>query len=234
MMQHSDFPGFDNLFDVHDPFATRPFRAKYEPYDFAFKLSRGEQTTSTPVQVTWASGSLIPGDIVWTHANNPLIVHERVIDILQANQVTGWTTYPAEVRSKNGQEYPGFFGLAITGRCARVNLSKSTVVLGEYPGGWVPHFLGHFFDPETWDGSEIFMEAPDSMGMTSTHLFITNRVRQVLTKAKIRNLRFERLTEICVNTSNFTAGLKHLLPPDYEARLTTAYNEAGVPRPDWI
>ena len=228
------FPGFADLFSISDPVASRPYRGEIDRGELAVDLSRAEASTDHPIIVSWAMGSPEPGDIVWTTYAAPLIVHTRVIDLLAHHKFTGWTTYPVEVHTKSDRLVPDYFGLSITGRCGRVDLSRSAIEIQEYPGGWIPHFRGHYFIPDTWDGSDLFMEAPDQLGRVSTWRMMTGTLKRALAKAKVKNILVRRLTDKRVNTSVYTIGQEHLLPPDYEQRLQAAYAEAGVPRPSWI
>ena len=234
MTDHGPFPGFGRLFDLDDPGASRPYRGKFTPHDATLALSRGEVRPQSTVRISHAMGADTPGDVIWTTSGDPLIVHSRVIDLLAANHFSGWTTYSVDVFSRGGDLVPGYLGLAITGRCGRVDLTRSKVVLREFPGGWIPHFLGHYFVPDTWDGSDLFMEATDSLGKTSARRFTSEPVHDVFKTAKVTNLHFTRLTEDCVATSNYSIGLKHLLPTDLEERISAAYDEAQVPRPPWV
>ena len=227
------FPGFSKLFSFSDPIASRPYRGEVDQHRLMLDLSRGEITTNEPIRVTWAMGSAIPSDIIWTTSATPIIVHARVLEVFQHHQFTGWSTYPVAVWTKAGELAPDYFGLAINGRCARVDLSRSTSELREYPGGWVPHFRGHFFVPDTWDGSDLFMEAPDQAGKISAKRMMTDTVRRALAKAKVRNLELCSLPDESVSTSVYTIALQHLLPPDFEQRVAEAYAHAGVPRPSW-
>jgi hypothetical protein len=234
------FPGFEKLFTFSDPMATRPYRGMFGPnraigdrtnLDLAIGLSRGEATIEQPVQVSHAMGSGIPGDVVWTTLGTPLIVHARIVELLQAHGFTGWSTYPVALVTKSGEASADYVGLTIHGRCGRVDLSRSTIELVEYPGGWFPHFKGRFFVPESWDGTDLFMEAPDQLGMISTIRMMTGPVRRALEKAKVRNLEFCSLMDESVDRGVYTIGLQHLLPPDYQQRVADAYARAGVPRP---
>jgi hypothetical protein len=179
-------------------------------------------------------GGQEPGDVIWTTSAAPLIIHERVVELLTHSALTGWSTYPVEVHSKSGRVVPGYAGLAVSGRCGPVDISRSAIGLRQMPGGWFPYFRGHFFVPDTWDGSDLFMAAPDHLGKVSTMRFLSARGRQVLRGAKVRNLSLIRLTESQTDTSVYTIGLQHLLPADFERRLALAYAEAGVPRPTHI
>ena len=228
------FPGFDHLYAVEDPISSRAFRGAFEPTAIAFEISRGELLSLPTVTIGWMMGGREPSDVIWTGMVAPLIVHQRVLDVLDNVSATGWTTYPVEVRNKDGRLVPRFFGLAICGRSNPVDVGRSEIVLKQMPGGWIPRFRGKYFEPTSWDGSDLFMERSDAQGSTSSWKFATDRVVRALTKARVRNLVFERLTDVEVDASNYTIGMQHRLPADYGDRLERAYRTAKVERPSWI
>ena len=83
MNQTMPFPGFAHLFELCDPIGRRPYRGTFDPHDYAVALSRREgQGTPTCVRVTWAMGGQFPDDVIWTTSSHPLIVHERLVEIL--------------------------------------------------------------------------------------------------------------------------------------------------------
>jgi hypothetical protein len=226
---------YQQMYMLADPVLDRPYRGKLrEPFDVNRELSRGEAVSDRPIRVGWAEGGATPGDIIWTTSGCPLIVHERVLELFRRLQFTGWGFYPVQVSTKTGEQLHGYHGLTITGRCGPVDLARSEVVLRQLPGGtaaWLPHFLGHYFPPESWDESDLFMESPDSMRKRTCRRFVTQRVRDAILGAKITNVALTRLTEVCVIASTYTVGSKHLLPLDYGNRVEVAYKAAGVPRP---
>lgn len=228
------FPGFSDLYTLDDPVASRPYRADFREDDHGLPLSRGEVTTEVPVGLTWAMGGGAPGDVVWSTSVHPLVVHARVAEVLRAHAFTGWGTYPVTVVARSGVEHHDYVGLAVTGRCGPVDLARSVVGLQEFPGGWAPYFEGQYFVPDTWDGSDLFMEAPDHLGRSTSHRYVSGRVRSALERAGVRNLDFTALPDRRVATSVYTIGSPHLLPADYAARVDAAYAAAGVPRPDWV
>lgn len=179
-------------------------------------------------------GRSAPGDVIWTTYAAPLIVHDRVLEILRTLGATGWTTFPVEVLNKVGEPVAPYHGLGISGRCGVVDLTRSPIELREYPGGWVPHFKGHYFIPDTWDGSDLFMEAPDATDRRTTHRFVTRRVKEALDRAKVRNLSLTCLPDLNVDATVYRISQPHLLPSDFEQRLAAAYAAAGVPRPKWL
>jgi hypothetical protein len=224
------FPGFERLYELSEPASSRPYRGHFK-HDAPFELSRGERSVRRPVQVTWAMGSPVPGDVVWTTSAHPLIVSTRVKDLLNANEVTGWKTYPVEVLDKDGRKRPGYVGLSVVGRCGRVTLGKSRIVLKQYPGGHFPEFLGHFFRPSSWDGSDFCADRPDARGNSSMSRIVSEEVIALLKRHRITNIRWEKLSETCTPTWVFEVGLRYLLPRDFKARVEAVYRAAGVARP---
>jgi hypothetical protein len=221
---------YDNFYKMGETGASRPYRGKFEPYELAFPLSRGEANSDRPIRITWKMGGAIPGNVIRTTSAHPMIVHARVLDIFEKHGFTGWSSYSVTVFDKSGRETPDYAGLTITGRCARGDLSQSQIVLRRYAGGWIPHFLGHYFPPNSWDGSDLFMELPDSLGKLSSIRIITARVKEALVRAKISNIKLTPLPDDCRLCDIYTIGLKHLLPKDFNKRVGAAYKNTGVPR----
>ena len=76
------------------------------------------------------------------------------------------------------------------GRCGPIDNSRSEIIQKRLPGGWVPHWKGLYFDPATWDGSDIFQ--PEGTG----YILVVESVKRALVRAKVKNLVFKRLDEI--------------------------------------
>jgi hypothetical protein len=220
------FPGFDQIFKLSDPVANRPFRGDFEGPGLGFEVSRGELEPATPPIVRWAMGAAEPGDVIWTTSAHPLIVSGRVTELLGQQHISGWHGVPVIVLSKFGQNIPGYSLLVIYGRCGHVDLTQSAIELRQYPGGLFPHFRGHYFAPDSWDGSDVFMEAPDHLGKTTSTRFVTLRVARLLRRNRIGNLTLTALPDVSVTASVYEVGSKHLLPPDYKERLRAAYKDA--------
>ena len=236
--QKRSFPGFDHLYEVWGSLGRRQFAANFGNLDSETSWTdsaaylRGETTATEPIQIPWVEGARTPSDFVW--AQHAPIVHRRVVQLLREHGFTGWRTYSVDVTGKKGESYPDFQGLAIVGRCGAVDLSRSPVVVLQRPGGApVPHFLGHYFQEDSWDGSDMFMEMPDFTGHWTTHMYVTEGVRLAFKQAKIRNVYFYGpLSKDESATYEYEGMLKHLLPSDLARRVKAAYARAGVPRPD--
>jgi hypothetical protein len=225
------FPGFDRLFALHDPLASRPFRGRFEHHNTGFELSRGEEDVRRPILVRWDMGGAVPMDVVWTTSVHPLIVSSRLVDLLEENRITGWSRYPVTVLDREGDEADTYYGLVVTGRCGVIDLTRSEIELRQMPGGFFPEFRGHYFDPESWDGSDFCVPFHDRKDSASTQRIVTERVIQLLKRHRVRNIRAVRLTEATFPTSIYEIGLRHLLPRDFRARVAEAYEREGVERP---
>jgi hypothetical protein len=229
-----EFAGFEHFCGFHDPLSSRAFRGRFEPHEVALGLSRGELVTNPTVTVGWAMGGGEPSDIIWTTSAAPVVLHRKVIELLSSAGFSGWHTYPVEVRNKAGVLVSDYEGLAIVGRCDSMDLDRSEIILEQMPGGWIPRFKGRYFDPASWDGTDMFMERPDSLGRMSGTRFATERVVKALKRARIRNLGFIAAPDEVVDAAVYTIGLRHRLPKDYGDRLDRAYRAANVPRPLWV
>ena len=187
---------FDDLYRIGDPVGNRPFRGSVDcSTDDATAFSRAERLPITPVIVSWGMGTGVPSDVIWTLLGLPLIVSSKVIDLLRDAQFTGWDTYDARVTAKDCRAVSGFYGLALTGRCGSPDLSRSELVLREYPCGWFPVLRGCFFDESSWDGSDLFMEQPDERGNQSLNRYVTDRVLKAFRVPRISNLWIRKLSD---------------------------------------
>ena len=185
---------FDRLYDMapalkRTALHVRP-REPEEIDDVA--ILRGEIRPPKPLVFEYmkgASGST-PRDFVSTSLVSPRLISDRVVSVLR--DFSGWSTFPVEVYGKKGERIPGYHGLVVTGRCGPIDDSRSRPVV-EPParpqGRPTRMWIGLYFDPRTWDGSDLFL--PE--GWAS--IFVTEAVKKALEKAKITNVMFTRLTE---------------------------------------
>ena len=155
-------------------------------------MTRAEAVGHEPVRFHHDEGTRLY-DYVGTTWAVLALVSERFIAVLEANGFTGWATYPIEIYDERGHAVPGYHGLAVTGRAGPIDndLSPVMIVPAPVPGGEaLPHRIGMRFWPETWDGSDVFV--PDG----TAAIFVTEAVRNALVKAKVTNIRLQRITEV--------------------------------------
>lgn len=126
-------------------------------------------------------------DVIMPLAPFPYILSERVMNLLRENNITGWESTPVRI---DGQDELKYEVLMIKGRCGDFDYSKSNVIWKQFPGGLFPWIRGLYFDLDTWDGSDMFV--PNG----TAHLIVTKKVKQLLTKNKVKNLKFTRISEV--------------------------------------
>lgn len=160
--------------------------------DDVLALARGQKQITSPLRLAWHSGSR-RGD--WVDATFAALnlVSDAMIELFEENGFSGWSTYPVEITGRDGEPIEGYRGLAITGRCGPIDNSRSTEVTKmpiSAQGRPYRARIGLFFDESTWDGSDLFM--PDESAAT----VVTEPVKEAIDRAKLKNLSFERLTEV--------------------------------------
>ena len=151
----------------------------------ARRLTRGEVRRRRPVRFERDEGSKAH-DLVGTTDATVMLVSRHLIDAL--GRFCGWTTYPVSIEGHSGYE-----GLAVTGRAGPVDDALSPRVMLAPPtpeGAAVPGRRGLLFQPDSWDGSDVFVLGD------STIAVVTEPVRDALLAARVTNLRLERVTEV--------------------------------------
>lgn len=188
----SCFPGWDQVFLLGEPGSSRAFRARLEIGALdVYALMRGVFSLAGPVRAHWSSGAQIPKDVIWTELASPMIISQRLVDTLRDAGMVGWGTYPLSLQGKDGSEIPGYHGLYIHGRCGGIDNSRSVQVSKQLPGGVFPAWRGLYFDPSSWDGSDLFMPE-GKLGW----VFATDRLRRLLQRERYSNLVFTQLSSV--------------------------------------
>lgn len=156
-------------------------------------LGRGELVPDQPIRFRRSEVSgerytdLIPTSIALD------LAHERIVDCLRTRGFTGWSTYPVEIIGENTSPIPQYYGFSTVGRCGPIDSSKSirTTLPPLVPDG--PErdvMLGEYFDPDSWDGSDIF--CPE--GTIAT--FVLEPVKIALEEIRASNILFRPVTEV--------------------------------------
>ncbi len=56
------------------------------------------------------------------------LISNRMKAAFEDNHLTGWKTFEIKVFTKRGEEIQGYHGLSITGRCGKIDYSKSEII----------------------------------------------------------------------------------------------------------
>jgi hypothetical protein len=172
----------------------------------------GAERPSTPLEFVQYSGRFL-ADVIPTHSLLGPLVSDKFIDVLQHKKCTGWDCYPVTILSKKNELIRNYYGIQVLGRAGPIRDELSEYRYCEYmkstEGGGMP-LVGLFFDPETWNETDIFK--PEN----SVSIFITHNVKEALENAKIKGLCLETLSEaprfFRFDTSEFTSSRKPNLP----------------------
>lgn len=118
----------------------------------------------------------------------PYVVSDKMINLLCDNNITGWKTFPIEVYDMKENYIGGYNGLSIIGRCNCLDL-RQLIKTGRESISFGPEYKGYPLDIETWDGNDIFALK------NSLDIFVTQRLKKCMQKAKISNVLFTDISE---------------------------------------
>ena len=86
------------------------------------------------------------------------LISDKMENVLEQNNLTGWKTFPVQVIDKKGSEVKGYQGLSITGRCGPVDYTKCEIIEKRaFPDApLVKYYKGLYVGLDKWDGSDFF------------------------------------------------------------------------------
>jgi hypothetical protein len=131
-------------------------------------------------------------DMLDTGTASLYLISDKMKTVLEDNNLTGWQTFAVKVLTKKEEEIEGYHGLSITGRCGKIDYSKSEIIEKRLvPTGPLAKFhKGLHVGLDKWDGSDFFL--PEKYFGT----IVTSRAADVLKKSKLTNIRLENLADI--------------------------------------
>jgi hypothetical protein len=188
---------FNQFYELYDPLASRSLRLTDEGYsdwittDQAILLFHGRLKLNAPLRLGAYMGGQAT-DFLWSGLPPLVCVSERVINLLQMNNITGWARYPVEIYGRKGEPVAGYHGFSVTGEECRRDRSRSQIITKQAVPGGKPYevYKGLYFYEEDWNGSDIFRVG--SSGGT----IVTEKVKVIFKQAKVSNVRFTPLTEV--------------------------------------
>lgn len=155
-------------------------------------IARAEVKVTAPITFVREEGTETM-DLVGTAYVVLFLVSDRFIRVLREGGFTGWGTFPVHLERVEGATPDGHRGLVVTGRCGPIDdeLSQEAIVPPPFPGGRSSRQLrGLCFQPETWDGSDVFM--PKSGGW----VFVVEEVKDALEAAGMTNVELRRASDV--------------------------------------
>lgn len=183
------------LFALNDPLLDRWMRVDYGDHEELPEVSNralSEYLVSRaiPLELRGYMGGH-PADVVWSGRIDLMAISERLANALEAERISGWKPYSIHLYDRTGNSCPGYVGLGILGPQLAWEKGRSEIVSMDQwddPSARYVQAKGAYFDESAWDGSDFFWVA----GVKA----ITKRVRDLIIRMKIRNVKIVPLTEV--------------------------------------
>jgi hypothetical protein len=175
------------------------------------ELLRGKVRLRKPVFFVRHLGRVACDLLPTAHAMLYLI-SEGFRSTLVENGFSGWNTYPVQAFDQDNHELSGYYGWSVTGKCGEVDSAKSTEA-DIVPKGCtqpIPMLKGLMFDPESWDGSDLFLSP--RLG----YKFCTTRVAAALRQKGLTNVK------LTLASNHSRADFSKLLGETYVPERTTS------------
>lgn len=166
-------------------------------------LIRGEVIPPLPLNFVWSSGETAMDHITTTLVTIHLF-SQRVFECFRRHRFTGWSSFPIRLAGRDGKDLRDYGGLAVTGRCGRIDNARSvrTVRPARKIEGDADVMMGLYFDPGSWDGTHIFTPGGK--------VFVLQDVKSALEEIGATNFCFMPLTR--VENQMATLELRHPMP----------------------
>lgn len=124
------------------------------------------------------------GDLL-DNSTNLLVASDRLIETLRESGVKSFRTYDVDLTGRAGEKIPGYKGVGILGSGGP---NDPSLMRGLHPGTRIKKIDG--LKPSAWDGSDFF-----SLDDIPRIALITNRLKEILDKKKVKNCRFRPAEE---------------------------------------
>ena len=103
------------------------------------------------------------------------VISERFFKILSKNGLTGWKTYPVNIKNTNEK----YYGFQITGKSGPLKKEKQK-----------GFHVGYEFDKKSWDGTDFFTPEKTHLG------FLSQKAKEILNGEKLTNIEIENIKTI--------------------------------------
>lgn len=187
---------YKTLFHMRDPLKSSPMRLGFFDHrpdrEWLLKVFRGEIQPETPIRLIQKRGKEIM-NILWSTSINIFVVSEKVIELFDAQGITGWRTYSVEIYTKRKNLLSGFYGFAITGRAGSLDISRGEIIAKPPPrvGGKSYEVLkGFYLQEDQWDCSDL------CISRFGGRIIATNRITNLMLNEKIDNVEFTPLCDV--------------------------------------
>ena len=187
-MKIEDFFSFDSKY-ISSTFQAEIIELESNSFEKKTHLNliKGDyEEINFPIVFRQESGKIL-SDILDTGHVGFFLISEKLKNILEENNFTGWKTFPIKLYDKSGKEITGYYGFSITGKCGPINYEMSEIIEKRRIPTAPPRkfYKGLNIGLEKWDGTDFFTP-PDNF-----RTIITKRAANVLKKKKVTNLNLK-------------------------------------------
>lgn len=177
----------ENFYYIKQEIIKGDILFRHTDFENSFEFIKGSKPTE-PVRFMHVKGSREKDVIIG--GGKVLLLSNELIKDLRKHCFTGWDTYKVSATGKDGVPLEGYEGLFIEGTAGSVDLAYTKETLRPNPIGIMESvYVGPGFNPQTWDGSDIF-----SLENTIT-IIVSQQVKEVFEKFKTNNITFMRVTD---------------------------------------
>ena len=111
------------------------------------------------------------------------LISDRMKQMMEENNITGWKSYPVLIYDKKGNEINGYHGFTVTGRGGEMRfLIPPSEIFSDNSCQCI------HWEQKQWDGSDIFRIRPN-------YLIVTERTMRLFKKNKITSPYFSPLSD---------------------------------------
>jgi len=222
-MTHADF--FSNFFVVEDPASKKNYRGQIvNEFNEFGKLLRADYKVNH-LDIKYLEGSGEPSNLFWNMVTDPFCVSQTLLELIRNANISGWTGISTTVLTKSGSKsIDNYFAITVNGRANSIDYLQTDIIFEQLPGGQFPSFKGLFFDPESWDGSDIFMARPNnnSKSKYTAFIYVTKKFVDTLKKNKVSNIRFINFNDYTTDCEIIKSGATELFKREIEEKVEKA------------
>jgi hypothetical protein len=123
-------------------------------------------------------------DIIGTTSALEILISSKFADIIRSSDFQGYNLSSVKIHMPDENRRDDYFLLSIYGHCGALNDNDTNTFFIENEGGIgkTEYYTGFLFDPDSWDGSDLF--SPDG----SELYFVTESVKLAIDRARLTNV----------------------------------------------
>ena len=142
-------------------FYVKPDNAEKIPIDELNGYRFGEFPNGKPEKfIQMPSAAETKKGLILNGYANFHLFHKSLIEAFKESGFTGWSAYPVSLYCKNGDIDKDYYAFSITGKAGDFDINKcekAEIRKNDGSYWWIHrYYKGVYFDPETWDGSDVF------------------------------------------------------------------------------